>query len=114
MRNTYWICQGRRVVKQILKDCVVCKKAQARPLIGPEPPDLPSYRLSNDYAFSNTVVDFAGPLYVKNIYGDRDLLFKSYSCLFTCATTRNVHLELTPSMSTQHLINCLKRFTGRR
>ena len=114
LRNTYWICQGRKVVKQVIKDCVVCKKAQAWPLRGPEPPDLPSYRLSNDYAFSNTGIDFAGPLYVKNIYGDSGLLFKFYICLFTCATTRNVHLELTPSMSAQHLISCLKRFAGRR
>ena len=112
--NTYWVGQGRKVVKQVIKDCVICKKAQAQPLRGPEPPDLPSYCLSNHYAFSNTGIDFAGPLYVKNIYGDSDSLFKCYICLFTCTTTRNIHLELTPSVSAHHLISCLKRFAGRR
>ena len=51
---------------------------------------------------------------MKNSYGDRTSLFKCYTCLLTCATTRNVHLALTPSISAQHLINCLKRFAGRR
>ena len=93
-------------MKQVIKDCVVCKKAQSQPLDGPEPPDLSSYRLSNDYAFSNTGIDFASLLYVKNIYGDSDLLFKCYICLFTCAATCNVHLELTRSVGSQHLISC--------
>ena len=114
LQNTYKIYQGCKVVKQVIKDCVVCKKVQAQPLRGPDSPDLPSQRLSKDYAFSNTGVDFAGPFYVKNIYGDSDSLFKCYICLFTCATTRNVHLELRPSMSAQHLISYLKRFTGCR
>ena len=61
LKNTYGICQRRKVVKQVIKGCVVCKKPQARPLRGPEPPALPSYRLSNDYGFSNTGIDFAGP-----------------------------------------------------
>ena len=30
-----------------------------------------------------------------------------YFCAFACVTTLNVHLELTPSMSAQHLISCL-------
>ena len=51
---------------------------------------------------------------MKNIYGDSDSLFKCFICLFTCATTRNVHLEIMPSVSAQHLISCLKRFAGRR
>ena len=83
-------------MKQVIKDWGVCKKAQIWPLRGSEPPDLPSYRLSNSYAFSNTGTSFAGPLYVKNIYGDSGLLFKCYICLFTCATPRN---ELTPFVS---------------
>ena len=44
-RNTYWICQRRKVVKQVMKDCDVCNKAQAGPLRGCEPPGLPSYSM---------------------------------------------------------------------
>ena len=63
---------------------------------GLPPPDLPAYRLSFDYTFSNTGIDFAASLYVKNVYSDdKDEMFKCYICLLTCATTRNVHLELS-------------------
>ena len=41
-------------------------------------------------------------------------MFKSYICLFTCATTRNVHLELTPSMDASDVIKALVRFLSRR
>ena len=41
--------------------------------------------------------------------------YLSVICIFfTCATTCNVHLELTSSVSlSQHVINCLKRFAVR-
>ena len=41
-------------------------------------------------------------------------MFKSYLCLFTCATTRNVHLELTPTMDDSEVIKALVRFLSRR
>ena len=50
-------------------------------------------------------VDFAGPLYVKDICGKNDQMFKSYICLFTCETMRNVHRKLTPSMDGSDVIN---------
>lgn len=54
-------------------------------------------------------VDFVGPVYVKGTSGMK----KAYICLFTCATSRALHLELTPDLSTEAFIKCLKRFTGR-
>ena len=41
-------------------------------------------------------------------------MFKCYICLLTCATTRNVHLELSSSMDSSKVISCLKRFLSRR
>ena len=58
-------------------------------------------------------VDFAGPLYVIDKYGKNDQMFKSYICLFTCATTRNDHLEFTPSMDASDIIKALVRFLSR-
>ena len=55
--------------------------------------------------FSNTGVNLAGPLYIKDIYGKNDQMFKSYIFLFTCASTRNVHLELTTSMDASDVCN---------
>ena len=79
------------------------------------PPDLPAYRLSFDYAFSNTRINFAGPPYVENVHSDgKDEMFKCYIYLLTCVTTRNVHLELSWSLDSSKVISCLKRFLSRR
>ena len=84
IRNDYWLCQERKTVKAILHKCVICKKSQCRTLLGPEPSDLPKFCLDFDYAFCNTGVEFAGPLYVKDIYGENDQMFNSHICPFTC------------------------------
>ena len=114
VRSKFWITRGRQAVKSITQRCITCKKAQAKTLVGPPLPDLPSYRLANDFAFANTGLDFAGPLYVKNIFGIDDDMYKCYILLFTCATSRSVHLELSPGMDIESLIKCLKRFICRR
>jgi hypothetical protein len=41
-------------------------------------------------------------------------LKKCYITLFTCATTRAVHLQLCLDLSTNKLLLALQRFTGRR
>ena len=106
----------RKTVTAILNKCVICtcKKSQGRTLLGLEPSDLPKFRLDFDYAFCNTGVDFARPLSVKDICGKSDQMFKNNICLFTCATTRNVHLELTPSMDASDVIKTLVQFLSRR
>ncbi|GFW07910.1 integrase catalytic domain-containing protein [Trichonephila clavipes] len=58
-------------------------------------------------AFEVVGVDLAGPLYVK---GGQ----KSWIVLFTCATYRAVHLELTSSLSTDAFLLSLRRFIARR
>ena len=82
-------CQGRLVVYKVLRECVICKRRQRRTIKGLSPPDLPGYRLSFDYPLSNTEIDFAGPLYVKNVYSeDKDEIFKCYISLLTFAYIR--------------------------
>ena len=114
IRNNYWTCKGRKTVRVIFNKCVTCKKSHSRTLLGPEPSDLSKFRLDFDYEFCNTGVDFAGPLYIKDIYGKNDQMFKCYIRLFTCATTRDVHLELTPSMGASDIIKALVQFLSRR
>ena len=76
-------------------------------------PDLPTYRIAAEFAFTKIGLDHAGPLLVKDIYAG-GTMYKAYICLFTCASTRNVHLELTPDLGVDALIRCLKRFMARR
>ena len=114
IRSRYWFSRGRKRILSIIKHCVIRKKAQGKTMKGSETPILPDYRLYSDFAFANTGVDFAGPFYIKNIYSDTNTLHKAYLLLFTCAVTRNVHLELTPSMGVPSVICALKQFFARR
>jgi len=55
-------------------------------------------------------MDFVGPLYIKVGSG----VTKGYIALFTCATTRAVHLELCTDITTDKFLEALQRFVGRR
>ncbi|GFW01838.1 putative RNA-directed DNA polymerase from transposon X-element [Trichonephila clavipes] len=76
-------------------------------LPGDEPVSLPDDRVNDAAVFEVVGVDLAGPLYVK---GGQ----KSWIVLFTCATYRAVHLELTSSLSTDAFLLSLRRFIARR
>ncbi|KAL9979032.1 hypothetical protein ACROYT_G016624 [Oculina patagonica] len=109
VRSNFWIPKGRQYVKMVLHQCDVCKKKEGLAYSPPPTADLPESRVSGAPAFSHVGIDFAGPVYIKGTSGMK----KSYICLFTCATSTAVHLELTPDLSTQAFIRNLKRFTGR-
>ena len=116
LRCRYWITKGRQVVKAELRKCTVCSRVQGRPFVAPATPDLPQFRVEKSFPFANTGVDFAGPLYVKNVFGGegKSKMHKVYIALFTCASTRAVHLDLVPALDAQSFIRSLKRFFARR
>ena len=64
VRGKYWVLCGREAVKQILKKCAVSKKLQGNASATPREPPLPWSRVSEEPPFTNTDIDFAGPLYV--------------------------------------------------
>ena len=97
-----------------LKKCITCLRWQGKPMLPPRSPDLPMYRIISMHGFQSTGTDFAGPLFVKDIYSKTSEMYKCYICLFTCATSRAVHLELTPDMTTSAFIRSVKRFVSRR
>ena len=117
-RSNYWLTQGRSFVKKILFECVVCKRYNARPYNYPKPPDLPKERVSCETPFSNTGVDYMGPVYCKNVYGvnslDEEDMHKAFIVLYTCASTRGVVLDLVPNGESKTFINSFIRFISRR
>ena len=114
LRSRYWLPKGRQVVKRQLRNCVLCSKLQGKPFSPPAAPNLPEFRVEKSFAFANTGVDFAGPLYVKNVFGGESKMYKSYIALYTCASTRAVHLDLVPALDAQSFIKSLKRFLAHR
>ena len=61
-----------------------------------------------------TGVDFAGPLIIKPDNQQAGENSKVYICLFTCATTRAVHLELVRDCHASTFLLALRRFFSRR
>ena len=113
-RCRFWIVRGKQIVARTIHRCVVCKRQQGKVLLPPPSPALPEFRVSTDYCFQTTGVDFAGPLLVKEIFDTDGTLYKAYICLFTCAASRTVHLELTPNLEAESFIRAFKRFSARR
>ena len=114
IRSQFWVIKGRQAVKDVLSKCVTCKKLQGRAYSSPPTPPLPAFRVSEEMAFSKVGVDFAGPLYVKNIYLSKGEMHKCYITLFTSASTRALHLELTPDLFANSFLRVLRPFFGRR
>ena len=103
LRSQYWIIKGRQTVKGHIFKCVVCRRYEGHSYPSESVPDLPGFRVKGDFAFSFTGVDFAGPLFVKNRKSD---MRKVYICLFTCATSRAIHLELVNDLTADTFIHC--------
>ena len=113
IREQYWVLKGRHTVKQIIGKCVTCKRMDgvAYPVV--RPPDLPTTRVSDNPPFSHTGVDFAGPLYVHSLDESASSM-KTYICLFTCASTRAVHLELVADLNVSSFLLAFCWFTSRQ
>ena len=111
-QQRYWIIRGRESTKRIVRQCIVCKKLEGLPFHSVFSPDLPPFRVDDGPPFSHVGIGFAGPLMVKNKEGDREQ--KVYVCLFTCASTRAVHLELVRSLEVSEFIFAFRRFSARR
>ena len=71
---------------------------------------LAVFRVTKAPPFSKVGIDFAGPLYAKQIHGE---MKKVYIVLFTVCVTRAIHLELVDELSTETFLRCLRRFTAR-
>ena len=98
----------------MIRRCVVCRKYEGIPFKFNVTPDFPDIRVDNAPPFTHTGIDFAGPLLTKGLYSRGSSAEKAYICLFTCASTRAVHLELVESLDVQSFIRCFRRFCARR
>ena len=110
LRNRYWIIRGGAAVRRVLGKCLVCRRWRA-PVQQQVMADLPRARLqAHKPAFSETGVDYFGPIFVKQ---GRNKL-KRWGCLFTCLSIRAIHLEVVHSLDTSSFIDALRRFLARR
>ncbi|KAJ8705579.1 hypothetical protein PYW08_012625 [Mythimna loreyi] len=110
IRERYWITNLRSTVKTVAAQCQVCRIHRSKPTT-PKMGDLPPARLEvTRRAFVHCGVDYFGPMEVA--VGRRRE--KRWGVLFTCLTTRAVHLELAASLSADSAILALRRLIARR
>lgn len=110
LRQRYWVIHLRPTVRAVEHRCTLCRVRKARPKV-PTTGDLPHARLDPFHRpFSNCGVDYFGPMTVK--VGRRRE--KRWGALYTCLTTRAVHLELVSSLSTDSALMALRRMAARR
>ncbi|XP_015750618.1 PREDICTED: uncharacterized protein LOC107330533 [Acropora digitifera] len=113
MRERFWIIRGRQTVKKSVRRCVRCRRVEGKHFSLPQQPDLPDERVSDNPPFTHTGIDFVGPRYISE-KGANEEDSKTYVCLFICASTRAVHLELTKRLSAEASMLAFRRFTSRR
>ena len=106
LRQKFWIPSARRIVRTVVSKCIVCRRFSKYRYQVPESPVLPEFRVDSYIPFAHSGVDFAGPIFTT--VGDKRE--KAYIALFTCGTTRAVHLELTAGMSIDDFLLAFRRF----
>ena len=110
LRQEYWIIGLRNASRNVKVKCVKCRKQRAG-VSQPFMADLPRERLSERvFPFTNTGVDYFGPFEVKFMRKT----MKRWRCLFTCLTSRAVHIEVVPSLEAETSLTAITRFIARR
>ena len=110
LRQHFWPINARRIAKQVINSCLHCRRQRVQP-VKSMMADLPECRLSVSMgAFHTTGIDYFGPMMVKV----RRSTVKRWGCLFTCLSTRAVHIELADSLETDDFLLILRNFIGRR
>ena len=111
IRKEWWIPKLRSKVKKMVNTCNVCKVFSTKPYGATATADMPQFRVEASRPFETTGVDFAGPIAFKIAKKEQG---KCYILLFTCATSRAVHLELTKTQTAEEFQRKLNLFIARR
>ncbi|XP_062607667.1 uncharacterized protein LOC134269481 [Saccostrea cucullata] len=110
----YWIIGAKKVISSVIHKCVICRRLRGK-FESQRMADLPPDRITPGPPFSAVGVDTFGPWTIvtrKTRGGQAES--KRWAIMFTCLTTRAIHIELVESMSSSSFINALRRFIALR
>ncbi|XP_062557369.1 uncharacterized protein LOC134222243 [Armigeres subalbatus] len=110
VRQRFYIPRLRVQIDKVMRACTWCSIRKAKPSV-PRMAPLPRQRLAARVdPFAYVGIDYFGPLEVS--IGRR--MEKRWVALFTCMTTRAVHLEVAYSLTTESCKMAIRRFVKRR
>ena len=107
LRSEFWIIKGRRFVQQILHKCVTCRKVQGPFYSVPPSPSLPEFRVIKSRPWRGTGVDYLGHFWCKEDKGPK---YKVWMIIYSCGSTRAIHLEAVKSRNIQDFLDANSRF----
>ena len=110
----YWIIGAKGMVSSVIHHCVFCRKLRGK-FCAPKMADLPPDRLTPGPPFTFVGLDTFGPWNVvaRKTRGGH-AASKRWAIIFTCLTSRAIHLEVVDELSTPSFINALRRFLAIR
>ncbi|KAL2089355.1 hypothetical protein ACEWY4_014043 [Coilia grayii] len=105
-----WLVGGKRCISKVLHKCITCRKLRGN-AEKQKMADLPKERLCVAPPFTHVGLDVFGPW---NVTARRTrggmAQSKRWALLFTCMSTRAVHIEVIESMDSSSCINAIRRF----
>lgn len=110
----FWLIGGHDTVTKVISACVPCKKLRGPPL-EQRMADLPRDRTEVCPPFTNVGFDVFGPWMVqtrKTRGGAANA--KRWGLVFTCLSSRAIHIEVLEAMDTSAFICALRRFFALR
>ena len=107
--NGFWILGCSSAVSEAIFHCVICRKLRSSTQ-DQKMADLPQDRVDSAPPFTYCGVDCFGPFLVRE--GRKE--HKRYGVIFTCFSSRAIHLEIANSLDTDSFINALRRFLSLR
>jgi hypothetical protein len=105
----YWIPSARAEVKRIFRSRVKFLRDHGSSYKLPDPAPLPADRVRESYPFKVTGIDYTGAISIRVKEGEDSV----YILLFTCGSTRGIHLEVVENMTSIAFIDAMRRFTSR-
>ena len=110
VRQRYWILKSNKTINSVLRSCFKCRRWFGQPcqqVLAPLPADR---LISHENPFTICGVDYFGPMYVKR----GRIVEKRYGCLFTCFSSRAIHIEVAHTLDTDSFLCAFNRFVARR
>ncbi|XP_034385145.1 uncharacterized protein LOC117728451 [Cyclopterus lumpus] len=109
-----WILGGKRLINSVLHKCIICRRLRGK-LEEQRMADLPPERLKICPPFTYVGLDVFGPWSVttrRTRGGHAES--KRWAIMFSCMSSRAVHVEIIESLDTSSCINALRRFFALR
>ncbi|XP_057183499.1 uncharacterized protein LOC130550135 [Triplophysa rosa] len=107
--NGFWVIGGGKSVAKLIHGCVQCRKLR-RPTEQQQMAELPKERVEASAPFLYAGMDCFGPFSIKRFRKEH----KRYGIIFTCLSSRAVHIEMLEDLSTDTFINALRCFISLR